>query len=660
MALDCETSGLHWDDGAQLSCLSLAWRDSAGVLRTWGIPFDQGVRPGKHTFEMTPTQVQSYHGLLETEQTRGRILETMASKKRQDTKVYAELEAQLSLLDSVSWSGESEALWEEVVCILSEKQLVAHNAKFDIHMVWEGAPFGWRSGNLARRVVWDTMICARIIEPVDSAALDECAKRLGLSGKVGVESVQEWLHKMKLPKYRYDLVPWDVIREYVCVDTELTLLLYEDQHGYFEERGEGWAQEWGQFQREMDLMRALVKIESRGVGYDARRSRAEAVATDERADAMEAALAEQIGVGVGEGVTLPVMKAFWTEGGWADYFPKTATGAISATDEVITDLAGEVPLVEEWGRLAAARRMSSMYYTGYANKVGKDGRLRCTYRQHGARSGRLSVERVNLQAIPTGVKVEKAGSELGIRQLLSTQREGYGLYALDLSQAELRVATSYSKCARMRSLLEDDSVDMHQTTADLLSEVCGVKIIRALGKQANFGCLFGIGGEGFARLVKRQSGIGLAPGLGDDIVQSWRKLYPEFQQAAWAWERFADSELWVPQLIGTEYEVRSWFDLVGATGRTGRLGFDETRTAWNRVVQGSIGQFVRMWLTRLWKEDVRVVLTVHDSVYLELEDRSDGQGMEQAKHIASQTQEWATSLFDITLPCDVECYHTGY
>src|SRR6185295_9947224 len=94
----------------------------------------------------------------------------------------------------------------------------------------------------------------------------------------------------------------------------------------------------------------------------------------------------------------------------------------------------------EYRRLSNA---ASMWYEGYANAIGQDGRLRTYFRQNGTRSSRFSVERVNLQAIPQDYRLSDHSALDGIitpRGIIGNAvPEGWRLFELDLAQAELRV-----------------------------------------------------------------------------------------------------------------------------------------------------------------------------------------------------------------------------
>src|SRR5208282_106123 len=245
----------------------------------------------------------------------------------------------------------------------------------------------------------------------------------------------------KHPKYRYDLVPWEIIKTYVTIDAETTLRLYYAQQEYMTAAKEADEDDYKRLEpeilRECELAVTLMRIERRGLGYDARRSLKAAKELEAKAAELEARIPFA--------VTPHGAKKWFMEQGLATS-RTTPKGAPSIDAEQIRDWEKEgVEWAREYREASRAKRAAAMWYRGYAEKMGPDERLRCRYRQtlvidsrgdaEGARSGRLSVERVNLQAMPKGDKIED--DMVGVRDLLKAKK-GYRLISLDMSQAELR------------------------------------------------------------------------------------------------------------------------------------------------------------------------------------------------------------------------------
>ena len=583
VALDTETSGLHPDDGARVACLALAWEGGSAAF-----PFDQGVR------DKLPT-------------------------------------VQLDLLEDGDPNlGPYE--WEKMVVWLEGRDLVMHNGKFDLTMMRTGTRH-WKGVELAHRLKWDTMLASGILEPKEPRGLDAAAKRAGVGGKQGLAAVKQWLKARKYKPTRYDLVPWSIIQEYVTVDAEMTLDLYLHQR-------QQWRPEYDrEMELEMDLLGALYRMEARGVQYDAEESLRVAELLERKADEIESRMPFKCDV--------TSAKRYFFDELLLPPDRRTEKGAPSLDEEQIRDWVKQgVEWAEEYSDVSRMRRAVSMWYQGYPDKLGADGRLRCTYRQGHVKSGRMSVERVQLQAMPKADK--SVGDVPGVRDLLQA-KDGHGLWSLDLSQAELRVAAKYSGCQTMLDELAGDSPDIHGRTCE---QVLGVsrddpqwKEKRDIAKRLTFGSIFQIGGQRFQATMSKLAGIHMPLDECQALVDGWRRMYPEFTTAYRKSERLAKSQGWVPLLPGTEQEVKSWFG-----------PRDWPHTAWNRIVQGSLAQFFKMWMVAVDREfPGRMILTIHDSVLLEL---PLDEGDEVAARVAAQGTEIATDLFmrgvDLTMPVDTD------
>lgn len=548
-APDTECSGLFADDGARVACVAIAWpdpdwweqwvrnADAAGEpeLITVAFPFDQGERD-----KFPTTQLD----LLETED-----------------------------------PNLGEAEWAELLDWLELQRLVFHNAKYDLSMFRAGTRH-WSGRDLEQALEWDTMVAQREFDPMEAAGLDAAATRRGFGGKRGLDAVKEWLRKHKYPTNRYDLVPWSIIKAYVTTDAEQTALLRIDQLARAR-AGEIDDAALNRVDRELRKLRVLYHMEWRGVGYDAARSLRGAELLERRADEIEKSL------------TFPATPAgakryFVDELGLTVDRVSDKTGKPSIDEEQVRKWIGEgVPLAREYALVTKARRAVSMWYRGYPEKMGADGRLRTSFKQTHVKTGRMSVERVQLQAMPKKDKRKAVGAkeELPIfvdvpdvRELLQP-RPGNGLWSLDLSQAELRVASKYAHCQRMLDRLLDPDADVH---GDTCQQVLGVsrddpdfKYKRDIAKRTNFAAIFQVGAKKLQATLARQADIHLSEQECHRIVGRWRAAYPEFGYLYGQSERFAKAHGYVPLLPRTPYTVRSWFG-----------PRDWHHTAWNRIVQG--------------------------------------------------------------------------
>jgi DNA polymerase-1 len=587
VAVDTETSGLHFDPPARgrVSVVSLAYNlESELAVRAW--PFDQGFAP---------------HG---------------------DRKPEAPIQDELDLFgDTDPNLGEQE--WRELMHWLAQQRLVFHNAKFDLHMLREGTRH-WRGAELVDQTVWDTMVGQSLLNPRHSQALKATAERIWGDVPDEQAELKKSLRKRKLGK-RYDLLPWHEIAAYAAKDAELTLRLAERQLDSFECGESSWA--W--MAAEMALLKTLYRMERRGVAYDADASRA-------LADELRLRAAEAEGSLPFRATNAGAKRFFFEEQGVMPY-KTTARGAASLDAEVLTKMVGDgIPWAKEYYDLTSIDNAISMWYEGWADATGDDGRLRTTYRQTRVKSGRMSVERVQLHAVP---KEDKTIEGVASVRSLFHPRPGYQLWNLDLGQAELRVATHLAKCKTMAEELEE-GVDFHSRNAiDVLGadpEAPDFKVWRDVGKRTTFSGLFGAGGDRLAATA-RMYGIEIPRARAQEIVLGWRRKYPEFQRASRRYERIAQYNGVITLVNGRQ----SWF---GPN--------DQYYSAWNRMVQGSLAELNKLWLVEAdkWAGPQGLLLSVHDSIVLELPEES---GDRIAHTIAGLSAKLATDFFGTPMTVDV-------
>lgn len=581
VCVDVETSGLHPDDGARVSCVGVAWVEN-GLVRSLGLPFDQGER------DKLPA-------------------------------------VQLDMLASGEDPNLGEAEWRELCAWLASREvLVNHNIKFDLMMLAAGTRH-WEGQDLlaggAR--AWDTMLVEKELAPREMLSLQATGERYGLGGKVGADALAGWLRGRKYKAGRYDLVPWHVAEPYVRGDVELTLAVHLAQ-------SEKLASEEAvreKVEREMRLLEVLYRMEWRGVAYDAAASLEAAAVMERKAAELEGRLPFQGAAGA--------KQYFFGRLGITPMNVSEKTGEPSLDEEQTRRLVRDgVEWAAEYAEASRIRRAVSMWYRGYPEKIGADDRLRCVYKQAFVKSGRMSVERVQLQAVP---KYDKSFEGVPHIRALIRPGEGNELWNLDLSQAELRVASQYAQCVRMLELL-GQGADLHGITCQ---EVLGVepgapdwKAKRDIAKRLTFGGIFQIGGETFQATLGKLANIYLPVEECHRMVQGWRSLYPEFGDAYRAAENTARAKGRVKLLPGTEYETLAWF------GER-----DYPNTAWNRMVQGSLAEFLKLWLVRTEEMYPGVmVLTVHDSIVLET---PEGEGAGVAEDIALEGARMFGEVFGI-------------
>lgn len=593
VAVDTETSGLYVDDGARVSVVSVAYRDGDELIQQ-AFPFDQGPLPGKPGINA-------------------------------------------SLFDEVYVGENLDKLdWSYLLNWLRRQRLVFHKAKFDLHILATGHRI-WGAGvDLSRRVAWDTKLGAWVLDPTENSSLKPTAERLWGKGERDNEAaVKNYLKKAKLPTGRYDLVPWEIIGPYAASDAGQTLRLFEYQQERLE-TGDGHLRRF--IEQELEISRILFQMERRGIGYDV-------AASLHAAGRIRAYLRE-----LGEKVPFkPITEAKARK--WF-YVTKaelphcvTPGGQYSVKSCCVRQLVNHgVEGAVEYQEYSKAKTADEMWYTGYAEAVGADGRLRTDFVQTGTVSMRFSSQRKNLQALPHDYRVSLP-EQIPRPRSLFRPAPGMVLWEFDLGQAELRVATKYAKCVKMRELIESGA-DVHLATAN---EIFGRGDFeyRQVAKRANFALIYTVGAITFVADVEKNTGIILSVAEGQDIIDKHHDIYPEFPRVNKRAERKARQAGFVRLIDG---RLR-WF---------GANEYDRIHKAFNQVVQGGIAQFMKQWMIdvdRLAPD--ALLLQIHDSLVCELPESRRGQEKATetppvAKEIMSRGAQMATDLFGIKMVVDAK------
>lgn len=534
VSCDTETSGLHPDDGARVSAVSVAWAQD-GVVYYTAWPFGQGP----------------------------------------DHEAAESIRSWINLLD-----------W-----LQSRPGLIGHNFKFDLHMLRSGTVLGLPGRHLSSRFYWDTMIAAKELWPLRPVALKQLAVLLfGEDADAEQKALKPHLGPKTDP--RFDLVPWEVMGPYAAKDALYTHLLFELQQ---RQCAEGYAgSHW--IRREMRVNHALYRMEVAGIPYDAKYSLEIAGRLQDRQEVLRQKLPFE---------PKDAKKWYFTDTlpGALNRTPLSRTaptarfpeGQIQLTGEVLQRMqhAGDYPHVStlaEYNSLATALKM---WYKPYAARTDRLGRLRCSFRQvasgwgdaGGTASGRFSVERVNLQAIPQDYRITHGEpTPRGVIASAASKLEGWDLYELDLSQAELRVAAMWAKCERMLDAIHNKR-DLHGETAQELFKVdpdhAEWTKYRQIAKRANFSLIFGAGWKTFRAMIAKEADIYLSPSESKQIVWGWNDLYPQYYEAIYLHQQLAENAGFV--------------ELANGRRRPFRAG-EQTHKAFNQRVQASIAELGKDWL----------------------------------------------------------------
>jgi DNA polymerase I-like protein with 3'-5' exonuclease and polymerase domains len=290
--------------------------------------------------------------------------------------------------------------------------------------------------------------------------------------------------------------------------------------------------------------------------------------------------------------------------------PVDADGKPSASRQALRQYAADHAVVGrymEWKRVEKRRQMVESLIQAQSD----DGRIRASYMQLGADTGRMSCMKPNLQQVPR---------DQNFRACVQAP-EGKLLVVADFAQMELRLAAAEAKDDTMIAAFQEEK-DLHTLTA---MEIYGVeeaavtKEQRQIAKSANFGLLFGSGAKGL-REYAGSMGIQMDLEEAHEIREAFHRAYPGINK----WQRAnavaADSSGANAQIFIRKSRMRRF--LVGENNKL--------TTRCNTPVQGAGAAVMKRTLGLLWpvllkygEMEVKLAGVVHDEVILEVKEGTE-------------------------------------
>lgn len=469
-----------------------------------------------------------------------------------------------------------------------------HHAKYDTHVF---ANEGIRLAGAAE----DTMLQAYVLESHRGVGLNDLAQRyLGRSG-VSYED----LCGKGAKQIGFDEVAVDKAGHYAAEDADFTLQLHQVLRPMVA-ADEGLERI---YRLEMQVSGVLTTIERNGVKVDAAELGRQSNKLGQEMLLLEQKAYElagqpfnlnspkQLGEILFGRMQLPVVR-------------KTASGAPSTDEEVLSKLALDYPLPQVLLEYRGLSKLKSTYTDKLPRMINPaTGRVHTHYSQAAVITGRLASSDPNLQNIPVRTEAGRRVREAFIAE------QGL-LLSADYSQIELRIMAHVSDDANLQSAFAAGE-DIHRATA---SEVFGVTLDgvttdqRRAAKAINFGLIYGMGVFGLA------SNLGITRDAAQAYIDRYFARYPGVAMYMDDTRRLAREQGYVETVFGRRLQLP---EIRGASGPR-RQGAE--RAAINAPMQGTAADLIKMAMVAVqeWLEaeklKTRMIMQVHDELVLEAPD----------------------------------------
>ena len=271
--------------------------------------------------------------------------------------------------------------------------------------------------------------------------------------------------------------------------------------------------------------------------------------------------------------------------------------------------------------------------------VDEHSRIHTTFNQIGTATGRLSSSDPNLQNIPVktddGIKIRE-GFVAGA---------GKVLMSIDYSQVELRVLTSMSKDENLIEAYREEK-DLHDLTARRIFNLSDSETVsreqRTIAKIINFSIIYGKTPFGLAKELK------IPVKDASEYIKKYFEQYPKVTSFEREVIEFGEEHGYVKTLFGRKRYIS------GIDSKNKTIKSQAERMAVNTVIQGTAAEVLKKVMVKVYdvlkdKEDIALLLQVHDELIFEVEENS----VEKYSEILADIMKNTVQLEDVKLNINI-------
>ena len=323
---------------------------------------------------------------------------------------------------------------------------------------------------------------------------------------------------------------------------------------------------------------------------------------------------------------------------------KTKTG-FSTDASVLEKLRDKHQIIPKIERYRELFKLRSTYIEGLEKAINEDGRIRSTFRQNIAATGRLSSQDPNLQNLP--IKTDEGRL---IRKAFKADEEKI-LIDADYSQIELRILASLSGDEHMIDAFNKGD-DIHAKTASKvfhtpLEEVTSRQ--RSDAKAVNFGIIYGISDYGLSQ------NLNIPRKEAKEYIDNYMASYPSIKKYMdqivekakedGYVETLFKRRRYVPEINSRNFNVRSFGQ----------------RVALNTPIQGTAADIIKIAMIETYRNlkkekiDAKIILQIHDEIILE----ASKEDKDKAIEILRDSMEAAADL-EVPLIVDIDTGDSMY
>jgi len=473
----------------------------------------------------------------------------------------------------------------------------------------------------------DTMVAAYLLDPARRGySLEDLVSDLGLGAKVeGGDELAERAVLVRTLAERAVLVRTLAERQREALDELDLIRLLEEV--------------------ELPLVDVLVEMERVGVKLDVAQVRAIASRVKEEAAALEREIWELAGEEFTIGSPQQLAPILFEKLGLSR--KRRGKTGFSTDARVLHAIRGEHPIIEKIETWRELTKLASTYLDAFPLLLGDDGRLRTTFNQTTAATGRLSSTNPNLQNIPIRTEL---GREI---RACFVAEQGRRLISADYSQVELRLLAHIAGEDVLKEIFRRGE-DVHTATAEQIlgggKDSAGMPNAsnpspdpgtRSKAKMVNYGIVYGLSAYGLADRLQ------IPQEEAQEFIDRYLERFPRVKAFIDETIERATDEGYVATLFG---RIRRIPELRARQFQTRSLG---ERLAVNMVIQGTAADIIKVAMVRCRAAlreaglETRLVLQIHDELLFEAPEHE----VDEASAIVCREM---TGAFEMDPPLEVD------
>ena len=541
-------------------------------------------------------------------------------------------------------STYGEASLALVEAIESDEQILCHNAKFDLRIVWE--QFGIDIPN--PKLIDDTMIMAYLIDAREpSLGLKDLAHKYCGMPPDDQLALKNWLiantpaKESNFGEYIW-LAPGDLVGRYAESDTDMTYALYHTLApqviGIVADDKQTISDA---YQRERQVLPIVIALEMQGINIsgDVHSIRQKC---EDKFELLDMQLSAYSG---GEEPGSKAMFNALRKKGLIDEskIQYTAKGNPRYGKEFLASMISDKNLLEVLSLRSKLQKFIGTYLKPFSESASKyNGKYYPYYNQtrseddYGTRTGRFSS---NIQQLPKDsgtnftiyAEDDFTIAEMpSVRSLITASKPGWSIIRRDFSGQELRVTAHYAEGSILEAYKRDPDMDVHAFVDSLIQEKTGHHLSRTPVKMINFLKLYG-GGPG--KLAER---LNIPLSQAQTFFQAYDTGLPEFKNLMKDIENLARKGTKIRTWGGRSYGVEE--------SKDGREFYYKLG---NVLIQGSSADMTKEAMIRYFYHPDRrgnLIMQVHDELICEVPDEHLDEEMRLLRWAMDEIPGWDVPL----------------